>query len=666
MIKNVYHPWFAFFLILCLVSFFSSCETKEKEQRYASLSDSTKYVGMHTCKQCHMGIYETFIETGMGKSFDVGSRLKSSAKFDAHVVVHDRFKNLNYHPFWSNDSLYLSEFRMNGKDTVYKRIEKISYIVGSGQHTNSHLINVNGYLFQSPATYYTQNGTWDLPPGFENGFNSRFSRKIQLECMSCHNAFPGLVKGSENKYDFIPDGIDCERCHGPGSEHVRQKQIQILVDTAVSIDYSIVNPSKLPVKLQMDICQRCHIQGNVVLNEGKSFFDFRPGMQLDEVMNVFMPVFKGDDDSHIMASHVERLKMSRCFISTTEKVEQQTTAAELKPFKNAMTCVTCHNPHVSVMVTGKEVFNNACKNCHSGNPKSNCTESELIRASVQNNCVQCHMPKNNTIDIPHVTVTDHYIRKPIDKSTVQRIKEFVGLTSVNNSNPSQKAKAEAYLSYYEKFNAGMFALDSAKKFLPDASDVDFRNNFKSLVRWAYLKNNYQQVIAYTKRAGEVIRMLSIRNFSNEDAWTSYRIAESYHSLGLIEKAFLYFQHAVDLESYNLEFRNKLGAVQMDLGKNEEARKNFQFILEENPKFPAAWLNLGFLILTVDRDINKADACYDKALALDPDNEQALLNKAGTLIYLDKKKESQKLLKRILFLNPENSEAKAVLQSLSKK
>ncbi|MBK7964483.1 MAG: hypothetical protein IPK10_03695 [Bacteroidetes bacterium] len=87
----------------------------------------------------------------------------------------------------------------------------------------------------------------------------------------------------------------------------------MLIDTSKYIDYSIVNPSKLPIDLQFDLCQRCHIQGNVVLNEGKSFFDFKPGMKLSEVMNVFMPVYKDNEEQHIMASHAERLKLSKCF-----------------------------------------------------------------------------------------------------------------------------------------------------------------------------------------------------------------------------------------------------------------------------------------------------------------------------------------------------------------
>src|SRR5207249_3228795 len=142
-------------------------------------------------------------------------------------------------PFWNNDSLFFKEFRLSGKDTIYQRTENVNYIVGSGQHTNSHITDVNGYLYQAPMTFYTQSGKWDLPPGFENGHNSRFSRKIELECMTCHNAFPKIIAGSENKYEDVPTGINCERCHGPGEAHVKAKLAGKIVDISKEIDYSI-------------------------------------------------------------------------------------------------------------------------------------------------------------------------------------------------------------------------------------------------------------------------------------------------------------------------------------------------------------------------------------------------------------------------------------------
>jgi len=609
----------------------------------------------------------------MGQSFDHATHNKSSARFYSHAILIDSIRNLYYHPYWKNDSMMIDEFRLQGKDTIYKRTEKIEYIVGSGQHTNSHMMNVNGYIYQVPATFFTQKGTWDLPPGFENGFNSRFSRKIELECMSCHNAYPEIVPGSENKYSAIPNGIDCERCHGPGSTHVAQKQRRELVDTSKYIDYSIVNPSKLPIALQLDICQRCHIQGNAVLNDGKSFLDFRPGMKLSDVMNVFMPVYKGDENAHIMASHVERLKMSKCFQVSLAQAENKSDESHLlRPYKNALTCVTCHNPHVSVKSTSSDHFNAICKNCHSASSNSGvgfsatstCTEKPETRNLAADNCVSCHMPKNGTTDIPHVTNTDHYIRKKISLAEASKIREFVGLACINNQDVDRITKGKAYLNYFEKFVSNPAFLDSAKQFLDDSSPDSIQLNFHHLIRWAYLKNDFNRVISYAGSSGDALERLKSTSLSNQDAWTAYRIGEAYFSSGQLAKAEVFFQRSVELEPYNLEFRNKLASAQQTAGGFEKAIQNYQFILNENPKFVSAWINYGYLILTVNKDVEKADEMYAKALALDPDNEQALVNKSGTKMLLGKKEEAKKLLDRVLMVNPDNAKARAMRSQIT--
>ena len=44
----------------------------------------------------------------------------------------------------------------------------------------------------------------------------------------------------------------------------------------------------------------------------KSFYDFKPGMELKDVMTVFTARYE-DDESFIMASHADRLHQSACF-----------------------------------------------------------------------------------------------------------------------------------------------------------------------------------------------------------------------------------------------------------------------------------------------------------------------------------------------------------------
>ncbi len=641
---------------------------------YLNHNDSVTYVGTNVCAQCHSDIAGTFAETGMGQSFGLATKTKSKARFDGNFpVIYDKHSNFSYKAFWKNDSLYFMEFRKKGNDTVHKRIEHVDYIVGSGQHTNSHIYNVNGYLHQMPMTFYTQQGKWDLPPGFENGFNTRFGRKIGLECMSCHNSLPGFEEGSENKFTQVPGGIGCERCHGPGSLHVYEKQHQHLIDTSRFIDYTIVNPGKLSPERQFDVCQRCHLQGNAVLKEGKSFFDFRPGMVLSDYMAVFMPKYKGGENEFIMASHAERLKMSACFLQTNAAYAYD--EKDLRPYKNAMTCVTCHNPHVSVKNTGKETFNAACSNCHTTGGKNGvCTDTPEHLEAKANNCVSCHMPRSGSIDIPHVTVTDHYIRKPGTVATKKTtddaaaVKQFIGLYAINEKNPAPLVKAKAYLQQCEKFApTDLFLLDSAKKYLPDNSAENVRKHFVLLVQWAYLKTDYTQIASYVAQLPEADitgKILATKSWDNEQAWTAYRIGEAFYNLGNTASALTYYKKAYELAPLVPDFESKYGLALAANGQNDEAMKRFKAVLAAYPKHVPSLTNLGYLYLLKGND-SEAENCYRNALALDPDYEPLLVNQLGLYMYRRQYSEAGYFADAILEKYPDNKNVRNLRQEIKR-
>ena len=88
------------------------------------------------------------------------------------------------------------------------------------------------------------------------------------------------------------------------------------------------------------------------------------------------------------------------------------------------------------------------------------------------------------------------------------------------------------------------------------------------------------------------------------------------------------------------------------------------MLKENPRHPLALCNLGFVFASQNQTM-LAESYYDQALALDPDYQQALLNKAAIRIFNNDKKTARQLLQRVLQINPANSEALKVLNSLSR-
>ncbi len=653
--------------LLCSIALFgfyctSAEKTAEATIGYLNLHDSVRYVGKQVCLSCHAGAHSSYLETGMGQSFGIATKAKSAGRFEDNPTIYDATLDLYYQPYFAGDTLCIKEFRLSGKDTTHRRIQHIQYIIGSGHHTNSHLFASNGYVFQAPLTYYTQKGIWDLPPGFENGFNSRFSRQIGLECMACHNAQPQFAQGSENKFLKIPEGIDCERCHGPGSVHVREKQAGNLIDTSKYIDYSIVNPGKLSVDLQFDVCQRCHLQGNAVLKEGKSFLDFKPGMKLSDVIDVYLPRYTGDESEFIMASHADRLKQSACFKVMADKHSNE---KSLRPYKNAMTCVTCHNPHVSVRKQGDEPFNAKCGSCHTAQKVDACSETSAKRNAAGNNCVSCHMPVSGSIDIPHVTVHDHYIRRDAKMKTTQSVQKtaetFRGLQCINNAHPDERSRIIAYIQQFEKFDPGkVYLLDSAEALLKRRGSAQFKTDIRLAVALAFAGKDYAKVSSLATQYGrtELLAFLNKKSKNNEDAWTAYRIAESFTAQGLAADALSFFEKACSLAPLHFEFRNKYGACLIQVGKLKAAAKEFATLCREAPFFAPAFCNYGYCRL-LDGDERSAKAMYTKALQLDPDYRQALINLVGLELYNGNPAEAQKYMLRLEKAYPNDEEIKAL-------
>lgn len=637
-------------------------------QAFRNLSDSATYVGIEVCKTCHYNIYQTYIETGMGQSFGPSSQVRSDSKLDASSRLTDPHRNLQYHPYWSNDSLFLLEFRLGDRgDTTHQRVQYINYIIGSGQHTNSHIYNVNGYLYQAPFTYYTQEGTLDFPPGFEGGNNTRFSRKIGLECMSCHNALPEMHPGSENRFTQVPAGISCERCHGPGSIHVSEKMAGIIIDTAQATDYSIVNPAKLSPDLQIEICQRCHLQGNSVLEPDQNFYDFRPGMKLSDVMTVFLPRYEGGENQFIMASHADRMVQSECYIATD----------------GGFNCISCHNPHVSVHATEAQQYNQSCLSCHQPDRdetsassaggssakiqlNKGCTESYEHRLQVNNNdCSACHMPPSSSIDIPHVTVHDHKIQIPSEDVSLQReeqpeaLKRFLGLIAINNPNPSNRTRALGYLQQFEKFTPDPQFLDSAATYIERAgSPLDL------VVYHAFLSEDHAAAAAAVHAVGlkSFINTYNSREMMNRDAWTVYRAGQCFAALGMNPAALRLYEHAWNLAPYQLEFRNKLAALYIRMGELQRGMQHLDTLVQQQPLFTDAWVNLGFAHMLMG-NLEASLTASHKALRLDPDAVQALINAAGVHGMRGDWSSARKQLERAATLEPSHPDVIKGLQAL---
>jgi Flp pilus assembly protein TadD len=496
--------------------------------------------------------------------------------------------------------MFLFEFRLQGADTVYRRTEKVDFIVGSGNQTRSYLLQREGYLYEMPLTWYVHRQIWDLSPGYAAN-NSRFERAIGEDCLACHTGGFDLQKGSQNRYTRIELGIDCERCHGPGAEHVRRVRDGQLIDVGVETDYTIVNPANLTLSRQFDICQQCHLQGVTIPQPGKTVRDFRPGMDLAAVFDVFLENV-ADPDAFGIASHAERLQQSACFLGSEGK----------------MTCTTCHDPHTAVKELGQDVFNDACGTCHRTGKQPLCTEKEMLRTAQGNNCAGCHMPAGGTRDIPHVWFHDHKIRvvKALSPPVVAATEQMVRLLSGVRPDPPTGVEAQAWLAYFE-------TQDRNPAWLARANRLAGPNEFATRARIALLEGRLEEASGLQQQA--LARQ-------PDDLLVLFQQGEVLEAQGKWQEAFEVYNRLYQGNEQAVEAGFKAGVCLLKANPGnrnalEDARTRFEELLRIKPFDTRILANLGFVQLNLGQ-WQAAEANLAQALAYDPDYPVALENMAG--------------------------------------
>lgn len=135
-----------------------------------------------------------------------------------------------------------------------------------------------------------------MSPGFDTP-RVQTRRFMSYECVFCHDAYPRIPVGRDtagNDPVFsteLPEGIDCQRCHGPGAKHVGLASATS--PKLEDIRASIVNPARLSPALRMDVCMPCHLEpmSGVAYSRIRRFdrgaFSFSPGEALSKFLLVF-------------------------------------------------------------------------------------------------------------------------------------------------------------------------------------------------------------------------------------------------------------------------------------------------------------------------------------------------------------------------------------------
>ena len=376
--------------------------TQAERASPATQSPSAGYADPAVCSTCHEEIAPTYAATGMARAFSKvdGSRFPTGDR-----IFHEA-SDRHYTMVQRDGKFYQRRHQVGfgGKETNVLELEA-HYVVGSGNHARTFLHRApDGRLLQLPVSWYAERGGyWAMSPGYDRAAHMDFRRVVDAGCMSCHNGYPRAPitddVGGPRFGDTLPEGIDCQRCHGPGQAHVQA----VKRGDSKAGALAIVNPGKLDRERQLEACMQCHLESTSsplpfrIQRYEQPLFSYTPGKPLSDYFIHFdhAPGTPGRDDKFEIAGGAYRLRKSACFQ------------------RSEMTCLTCHNPHD--IPRGPKAIERqvaVCQGCHQETHRSGAPQVPGVSTGAT--CIDCHMPKRRAEDAVHVVMTDHYIqRRPV-------------------------------------------------------------------------------------------------------------------------------------------------------------------------------------------------------------------------------------------------------------
>jgi len=584
---------------------------------HASQGAAPGYVDDDDCRRCHPVKFDSFQDVGMSQSMRRPAAEVMIEDFENNHFYHAPSRR-HYEMHWDGRELRFERYQLTEDGRPINSFEtRVDWIVGSGNKARSYLYRTpGGELFQLPLGWYTQDREWGMSPGFESAAHSGVSRIVRRECLFCHNAYPEVDAGSDmpgREHVFpeeLPEGIGCQRCHGPGADHIRAVLIK---QPPEAIRDAIVNPGRLPPAQRDDVCNQCHLLPAVAMIGVRRFdrgdYSFRPGESLsDYMLHVDVDLAKTTEDRERGAEnerfeinhHAYRLRQSSCFQQSDE----------------ALSCLSCHDPHRKIArPAARDHFRDACLQCHQ-------RHDELPAAGRltddPEDCVACHMPQRRTDDVIKVTMTDHRIAAgPFDGDALTAPKE---------------------------------------KVTPIIEGVDFY--FPEQAPQGALGELYRAITVL--RAGfdpEAMRHLAnqLARVRLDSPVPFLEFAKAQITAGEIDAAMATLNWVLERRPNAPFARAWLGLSHLKAGKPEAAATSLEAAARQNPDHAEALHNLALVRIRQDR-IGQALDLLERALALRPNMPTSWYYHGRLLHQTGRTREAEQSLRRALGVDPGHSRA----------
>jgi hypothetical protein len=339
--------------------------------------EPASYVGAKVCEQCHQAIYRTQQNSRHSRTLVLPKDLVE-LPLPKQPIADSAMPNLT-HSFCHEGGTIQLVTRLG--DEVRSAI--VEYALGSDHHGQTMIgRDKTGKARVFRISMFDHHRIWDLTPNVPPPRTAdpgevigQYLSPDDLEkCVNCHLTSVRAVS-DRSVPEAADKGIGCERCHGPGGNH-------LAAVAARFNDLAIARPKLASAAQINQLCATCHNSDDPSLPE---------------------------TDPRIIRFQTLTMPRSRCYTESA----------------GGLSCLTCHDPHRDAE-TSIAHYEAQCLSCHTAapteKPRAKQRAIPVERASrttcpvnSTNNCLKCHMPATPSL-VHHTEFTDHHIRihRPTD------------------------------------------------------------------------------------------------------------------------------------------------------------------------------------------------------------------------------------------------------------
>ena len=321
---------------------------------------AASYLGDAACRKCHLKEFGAHSRSPHARTLQRVTPDTVDAEFENVKPHFDPGLGIKYAFLRDGDSFFLEasqeQNRMRGR---------LDLALGAGVNAKTYLYRPTAETFvQLRMSWFRRAHRWDYTPKLEapeanpTPLGSLLDLQAASECLGCHSTT--LVtdrSGQHLDLDRSQMNVGCERCHGPGKEHVAALQRR--------------DPTRRMQRLATlssgdlnRICGQCH---------------------LPQTGEKDQPTILAVTGETVPSASMSR---SQCYIRTN----------------GALRCTSCHNAHTS-LEKNESSYNRVCLSCHQPNGGQ---AREQCPVNPTAGCTGCHMPRQRVNN--HFQPPTHWIK----------------------------------------------------------------------------------------------------------------------------------------------------------------------------------------------------------------------------------------------------------------